>query len=190
MQHRSNGWEAVAAHFIAERSSIGAATVRSWCRLLPPGSSVLDLGCGCGNPIADVLMEEGCLVYGIDASASMIAAFRSRFPAATLACEPVENSSFFGQTYDGVIAIGLLFLLPAELQRLLIRRVAAVLRPGGLFLFTAPLEVAQWQDSMMGGPCLSLGDQEYRHALREAGLSVIGEACDEGGNHYYQTRSQ
>lgn len=182
---RSNGWEAVAARFVAERSSIGAATVRSWCRALPSGASVLDLGCGCGVPIAAALLAEGCNVSAVDASPTMVAAFRQRFPQARVACESVEASSFFNSPFHGVVAVGLLFLLPDDGQRALIRRVSAALQPGGRFLFTAPVQAVAWTDTFMGDPCVSLGDEAYRSALAAAGLHVVGEFVDEGENHYY-----
>jgi cyclopropane fatty-acyl-phospholipid synthase-like methyltransferase len=182
---RSNGWEAVAARFVAERSSIAAATLRSWCRALPAGASVLDLGCGCGVPISAALMAKGCLESAVDASPAMVAAFRQRFPQARVACEPAEESSFFNSTFHAIVAVGLLFLLPADGQRALICRVRAALQPGGRFLFTAPVQAVAWTDTMMGGPCLSLGDEAYRSALAAAGLHVVGEFVDEGENHYY-----
>jgi SAM-dependent methyltransferase len=87
MMDRSNGYEGVAAAFLAGRggpasAGIGASTVRAWARTLPSGIAVLDLGCGSGIPITQVLVEEGFEVYGVDASPSLAAAFRERFPNA------------------------------------------------------------------------------------------------------------
>jgi 2-polyprenyl-3-methyl-5-hydroxy-6-metoxy-1,4-benzoquinol methylase len=56
--------------------------VREWSKTLPPGSSILDLGCSHGVPIPQVLIEERFAVYGVDASARMIETFCSRFPSA------------------------------------------------------------------------------------------------------------
>lgn len=182
---RSNGWEAVADRLIAERSRIGAETVRSWCRELPAGATVLDLGCGAGVPVSESLIDEGCRVYGIDASPTLVEAFRRRFPEVPVACEPAEESDFFGRSFDGVVAIGLIFLLSPEAQRQVIRRVATALNPRGRFLFTAPTQVATWTDLMTGRPSISLGDSAYRETLAEAGLEILGELVDEGENHYY-----
>jgi len=182
---RSNGWEAVAPRFMAERSVIGAATVRAWCRTLPAGASVLDLGCGSGVPISEALIGEGCVVYGVDASPSLVAAFHQRFPQAQVVCEPVEESGFFDRQYDGVVAVGLLFLLRPDVQRAVIRRVSAALKADGRFLFTAPVQAVTWTDLMTGRLSVSLGDEGYRRALADADLSVIGEYSDEGKNHYY-----
>jgi cyclopropane fatty-acyl-phospholipid synthase-like methyltransferase len=76
-------------------------------------------------------------VYGLDASTSMIAAFRAQFPAAQTECSMVEDSRFFDRTFDGVIAWGLIFLLAPDAQSLLIRKVSRALNSGGRFLFTA-----------------------------------------------------
>ncbi len=187
---RSAGYEVVAERFIAYRSSsaVGAATVRAWAAGIPVGGAVLDLGCGSGLPISQTLVDAGFAVHGIDASPAMVAAFRVRFPRAPVECGPVENSTFFGRLFDGAVAWGLMFLLAPDTQASLIRRVAAVLRPGGLFAFTAPREACEWADSMTGRISRSLGEAEYRRAAEAAGLRVVGDADDEGQNHYYFLR--
>ncbi len=38
---------------------------------------------------------------------------------------------------------------------------------------------------MTGRQSWSLGAQTYERLLRDAGLAWVGEALDEGGNHYY-----
>ena len=181
----ANGWEAEARHFIATRSPIGASTVRSWARRLPAGASVLELGCGSGFPIAQALVDEGLHEHGIDASPSMVAAFRRRFPHAPVACEAAETSEYFNRTFDGIVAVGLIFLLRPEVQRAVIHRAAAALEPGGRFLFTAPWQVHTWQDLTTGRTSVSLGADEYRRTLADAGLQVTDEYVDEGGNQYY-----
>ncbi len=67
----------------------------------------------------------------------------------------------------------------------MIRKVAAALVPGGRFLFTAPRQVCQWQDSLTGRPSCSLGSDVYRRMLETSGLLLVDETDDEGENHYY-----
>jgi 2-polyprenyl-3-methyl-5-hydroxy-6-metoxy-1,4-benzoquinol methylase len=178
-------WEDVAATFTATRSRVGVTTVRTWARSLSPGAAVLDLGCGSGVPIAEALMTDGFDVHGVDASPSMVAAFHRRFPDARVACESVEESPFFGRLFDGAVAIGLVFLLPAPTQRALIRRVASVLKPSGRFLFTAPERECSWADALTGRTSLSLGAEAYRETLAAAGLAVVDTYVDEGENYHY-----
>jgi SAM-dependent methyltransferase len=183
---RSNGYEALASEHIARRRPIGAKSVRVWAQSLPHGSAVLDLGCGDGIPISKALIEEALDVYGVDASPSMVAAFGRHFPRAPAACEPAEESTFFGRSFDGIVAWGLMFLLPADTQRVVISKVAAALKPGGRFLFTAGKEAVTWPDALTGRPSVSLGADAYRSCLSAAGLVVVAEHLDEGDNYYYE----
>jgi cyclopropane fatty-acyl-phospholipid synthase-like methyltransferase len=184
---KSNGWEAFSQQFIGRShlSTVGVAVVQSWADALPPGSRVLDLGCGPGTPRAKVLVNGNFALHAIDAAPSLVNAYRARFPKACVACESVEESSFFGETFDGVMAWGLLFLLGAEAQRALFHRVAIALRPGGTFLFTASRQAATWADASTKQQSVSLGGEAYMSLLDEAGLILRAEYDDEGRNHYY-----
>ncbi|MGH8563849.1 MAG: class I SAM-dependent methyltransferase [Gammaproteobacteria bacterium] len=185
----SNGYEVVASGLMARRgqSRIGVASIRTWARSLPPGAPILDLGCGHGVPISMALMNDGLAIYGVDASPTLTAAFRSRYRDAHVACQTVEDSRFFGRTFDGVLAVGLMFLLSADAQRDLIRRVALALNPNGRFLFTSPAQVCTWMDVSTGRQSLSLGAEAYKAVLSCTGLTLVGEHLDEGDNHYYDT---
>ena len=186
---RSNGYEEIALTFISGRgrnhSGVGAAVVADWSKLLSAGATVLDLGCGTGIPVSQALIERGFNVYGVDASPTMVAAFRANFPNVPVECAAVEDSDFFGQTFDGVVAWGLLFLLDAEVQCRLIGKVAGVLRSGGRLLITAPRQSCSWRDAMTGGISISLVQEAYRKALEAEGMSLVGTHCDEDENHYY-----
>ena len=183
----SNGYEAVAKGYISRgyRSSIGASTIREWAKTLPQGATVLELGCGSGAPISQVLVDQGLSVYGVDASPSMIAAFRERFPEVHAECESVENSRFFGRAFDAVVAWGLMFLLQTDAQEKLIAKVSKAIEPGGRFVFTSPSQQCEWSDNLTGQTSHSLGGEEYRRLLASNGLIVENETEDEGGNHYY-----
>lgn len=187
---RSNGYESVAAELLAGRGSahsagIGVNTVRNWARTLPHGASVIDLGCGSGFPITEVLVAEGLNVYALDAAPSFVQAFRRNFPDTPVVCEAVEDSTFFGRSFDAVIAWGLIFLLSPEQQRRMLRRMGDILTPGGRLLFTSCAEPLVWNDAMTGLASRSLGAEEYRRELKAVGLSVTAEYEDEGHNHYF-----
>jgi 2-polyprenyl-3-methyl-5-hydroxy-6-metoxy-1,4-benzoquinol methylase len=186
LSDKSNGYEEVADRFMSSRNPrIGVVTVREWSQALPPRSSILDLGCGHGVPISQTLIEEGFAVYGVDASMKLIAAFRKRFPNAPAECSAVENSELFRRTFDGVVAWGLMFLLPADLQSIVIHKVARALNPGGTFLFTSPKESVTWRDALTNHESISLGAEQYQHILRTEGLVLVAEQTGEGYNHYY-----
>jgi cyclopropane fatty-acyl-phospholipid synthase-like methyltransferase len=181
-------YERFADEFMRRRSNIGASTVREWAGLLPAGATVLDLGCGSGVPITSVLIDCGLNVCAVEASPSLVSAFRQRFSEVPVECSPVEQSPFFDRTFDGAVAWGLMFLLAPGMQEALIRKVAAVLRPGGRFLFTSPSKACTWNDAVTGQESVSLGRDTYIEAFEACGLMLETEVDDEGENHYYSTR--
>jgi len=188
----SNGYESIANIYIAGRGtrarvgdSVGAEVVKAWAGSFCPGSTILDLGSGPGEPSTRILQEAELKTYAVDSSPTMVAAFRERFPNVPIEHSTVEASTFFNRTFDGVLAWGLLFLLDPAAQALVIQKVGRVLKPQGRFLFTAPREPLEWLDGMTDQPSQSLGEERYKLLLRDAGLRWVTDARDEGDNYYY-----
>lgn len=198
----ANGWNEIAPDFMAIRqhSVIGVAAIRLWAENLPVAAHVLDLGCGFGVPLTEMLLSQGFSLYGIDASPVLLAELQQRFPQVLAKCATVEEAdfqrnSFAGlkvaieisdsATFDAVIAIGLMFLLPAQSQQLLIKKVAAVLNQGGLFLFSAPYQQCCWPDLLTGRESSSLGREVYVALCGQSGLALQSEFSDDGGNHHF-----
>ena len=186
---KSNGYEQIAPIFIKGRgqaiNGVGKSAVRKWTQTLLRNSTVLDVGCGTGIPVSLVLINEGMTVYAIDASPTMVKAFQQNFPNNPVACEAVEDSLFFNRKFDAIIAWGLIFLLPAELQEIVIQKAANALQTAGKFLFTATGKRNEWKDAMTDQHSLSLGPEKYKELLAGSGLSLVEEFEDEGENHYF-----
>jgi SAM-dependent methyltransferase len=189
MMDESSGYEGIAEIYIRGRgravNGVGSSAARAWARTLNRGSVILDIGCGTGIPVTKILLDEGLTAYAVDASPKMIEAFRQNFPGVPVACESVEKSPFFNRSFDGIIAVGLIFLLSEETQQALIPKMAAALNPGGRLLFTAPLSKIEWKDAMTEQLSRSLGAEQYRALISASGLSVVDEFNDEGENHYF-----
>ena len=181
----SRGYEECAESFIRARNErIGPDVVREWAREFPPGAEVLELGCGHGV-VSQVLVDQGLKLFGIDASPTLLRAFRERFPDLPTECSAAEDSTYFGRTFDGVVAWGLIFLLPEETQRTVLAKVAKALRPGGRLLFTAPRGAVTWMDSLTGLESRSLSAEAYESLLRELGFDIEPGRMDAGENYYY-----
>ena len=185
---RPNDYDRVFECHVAARShDIGVRDVIEWTHALPLGSTILDLGCGHGVPIAQALVNAGFDVFGIDSSPRMIAAFRANVPAAHAEVAAIEDSDWFGMVFDGIVAWGVLFFLAAAAQEAVIAKVAKALKPHGRFLFTAPRPPVAWEDTINGVtfPCVSLGASSYSHLLHAHGLSLVSEHTDKADNDYY-----
>ncbi|MBN1365676.1 MAG: class I SAM-dependent methyltransferase [Syntrophaceae bacterium] len=183
---QSNGYESISDKFIANRNSnIGVKTVETWMKSLITKATVLDIGCGFGIPYAELLINAGFNVYGIDASQTLIKEFQLRFQNAIVVCETAEASNFFNLKFDGIIAIGLIFLLSERSQLKVLQKVSNALNDHGKFLFTAPLNACSWNDILTGRKSQSLGKNVYVNELSKNGLILTHEYTDKGENHYF-----
>jgi SAM-dependent methyltransferase len=185
MTDTSNGYEEHADAFVRWRHPhIGQDVAREWAQEFNRGATVLELGCGDGV-ISQVLVEAGLTVYALDASPRLLRAFRERFPMVQAECAAAEESTYFDRSFDGVIAVGLIFLLPEAGQEIVFSKVANALKAGGKFLFTAPRQVCTWADALTKYESRSLGVAAYEALLRRVGFEVSSGRLDEGENHYF-----
>jgi cyclopropane fatty-acyl-phospholipid synthase-like methyltransferase len=133
---------------------------------LKQGASILDLGCGAGDPIAFYLMDSGFSVTGIDASTKMIALAQQCRPDGDWRLEDMRNLDVKGP-YDGIIGWNSFFHLTRAEQRALLPRLAAMLTFGGkLMLTVGPRdgeEIGQVGDEAIYHA--SLAPEEYKSTL-------------------------
>ena len=104
--------------------------------LVPHGGSVLDLGCGAGEPIARHLIAAGRAVTGVDASPAMIALCQSRFPDARWIVADMRSLSL-GRRFDGILAWDSFFHLRADDQRKMFTIFRDHAAPGAALMFTS-----------------------------------------------------
>ena len=71
--------------------------------LLPPDGTIVDIGCGSGEPIARYFIEAGYKITGVDSSSAMIGYCRSRFPGKTWVVSDMRNM-LLDQRFDGILA--------------------------------------------------------------------------------------
>lgn len=86
---------------------------------LPPKASILDLGCGGGEPIARYLVDQGHAMTGIDTAPDLIALCEKRFPRFPAHAWSVADMRrlFLGRTFNGLLAWDSFFHLRADDQR-------------------------------------------------------------------------
>jgi len=103
---------------------------------LAPLSTILDLGCGTGRPIATTLADEGHSIVGVDASEAMLALFRQRLPGHRCIHGRIEHVEL-DDVFDAVICWDSLFHLPRQHWRGVLRKIYAWLKPCGTLLLSS-----------------------------------------------------
>ncbi len=103
---------------------------------LAAGSTVLDLGCGTGSPIATHLVSRGYRVCGVDQSAEMLAFAKKRLPTETWVHSALERYAYNNPS-GAAIAWDSLFHIPRAEHATLFTRLRRALPAGGRFALTA-----------------------------------------------------
>jgi SAM-dependent methyltransferase len=86
-----------------------------------PSGTVLDLGCGMGEPIARYIIDAGFRVVGVDSSPSLIDLGRRRFPDSEWLVADMRDLAL-GRRFDGILAWDSFFHLRVEEQRAMFER--------------------------------------------------------------------
>lgn len=111
-------YERQAARFDAERPK--GLHERSWLArfadLLPPGGTILDLGCGAGDPFHAWFRAQGFRVTGIDFAAAMIEIARERFPEGDWRVADMRTLDL-ADRFDGILGWNSFFHLTQDEQR-------------------------------------------------------------------------
>jgi len=154
--------------------------------LLPTAPSVLDIGCGMGEPIARHLIERGCAVTGIDSSEPLIVLCRQRFPGQSWQVADMRSLAL-GQRFDGLIAWDSFFHLTPDDQRRMFPLFRTHAEEGAALLFTSGPGHGEAIGSFEGEPLYhaSLDPAEYRSLLGENGFIVVDHVAEdpECGGH-------
>jgi SAM-dependent methyltransferase len=145
-----------------------------FCDLLPAQGTILDLGCGMGEPIAGYLLSRGFDVTGVDASPALISLCRVRFPGQEWVVSDMRALEL-GRGFDGLLAWHSFFHLSPEDQRPMFERFARHLSPGGALMFTSGAQegtaMGEWQGEPLYHGSLSTG--EYARLLERHGFDVL-----------------
>ncbi|NLF54040.1 MAG: class I SAM-dependent methyltransferase [Thauera phenolivorans] len=159
---------------------------RAWMErfvaLLPPGGTVLDLGCGSGQPMARHLLERGFAVVGVDSSPTLIAKCRRRFPDAEWFVADMR-ALLIDRKFDGLIAWDSFFHLLHEDQKGMFAVFRAHASSGAPLLFTTGAVHGEAIGSFEGEPLYhaSLAPEEYGTLLASHGFEMLDHAVEDPG---------
>ncbi len=142
--------------------------------LLPPGGSILDLGCGSGEPIAAYLIRSGYALTGVDSSPTMIAMCRQRFPQSQFHVADMRTLAL-DHRYDGILAWDSFFHLSPDDQTKMFPIFARHAAPNAALMFTCGPEHGEVCGEFAGEPLYhgSLDPGEYHALLGANGFRTV-----------------
>lgn len=155
-------------------------TLDPFLALLQPGASILDIGCGSGEPIARYLTDLGYRVTGIDSSPALIDLCRSRFPSQEWLIGDMRALDL-GRQFDGILAWDSFFHLSCEAQCRMFPIFQQHAAGRAALLFTSGPSHGDVLGTFEGEPLYhaSLDPAEYRALLDRAGFDVVAHMVED-----------
>ncbi|MDO8992529.1 MAG: class I SAM-dependent methyltransferase [Daejeonella sp.] len=161
-------------------SSYGLEQIERAIRYCKHKDSALDVGCGSGGRIIRKLIQENFTVYGIDASAEMIAIAQSEHKDINL-----TNCNIIGwesdQKFDLIIAWDSIFHLPMTMQKPVIAKLCRMLKNSGILIYTFGDTIDEHESEWHGDhfPYSSIGINGNLKTIMESGCECIHLELDQ-----------
>lgn len=161
------------------------------CSRLTADARVLDLGCGCGVPAAQLIASRA-QVKGVDLSPVQVQRARRLVPTGEFICDDMCSVRFPPGHFDAVVSFYAIIHVPVAEQRELFSRIYEWLKPGGLFMAT--LGAAAWTGTadnwLVDGATMYWSHVDavtYRLWLEEIGFELLrDEFVPEEGSRGHQ----
>jgi len=186
-ERHAQAWDAERSQSMPER-----AWLQRFEALLPKGGSVLDIGCGAGEPIAGYFVRAGYEVHGVDSSPAMIERCKTRFPQCAWGVADMRTLSL-GRTFDGLLAWDSFFHLTRDDQRRMFAIFRAHASAKAALMFTSGPRDGVAMGTFGGEPLYhsSLAPDVYRTLLEDNGFEVVANVFDDpqtGGHSIWLAR--
>lgn len=148
--------------------------------LIPAKGTVLDLGCGSGEPIARDLIGRGFRLTGVDSSETLIGLCRTRFPDHQWIVRDMRRLPP-GRAFNSIVAWHSFFHLNPGDQRAMFPIFTYLSAPGAALMFTAGHFAGVAMGEFGGEPLYhaSLDAEEYHALLAQNGFEVVAQASQD-----------
>jgi ubiquinone/menaquinone biosynthesis C-methylase UbiE len=159
---------------------------------LKKGSSVLDLGCGAGVPVARYLVKKGFRVTGIDFSPSMVRFARRNVPKARFILMDITKMRFKPDSFNGAVSFYAIIHIPREKHAKIYKKLYRILKPGSFILLNAcGTDVNGWEEyaeDYLGAPMFwsFYGPKKTSQMIASAGFDILwGRILSLGGEKQF-----
>jgi ubiquinone/menaquinone biosynthesis C-methylase UbiE len=147
---------------------------------LPPGSSLLDLGCGSGDP-ASILIAQQHHITGVDLSGEQIKRARRNVPSGTFLHADAASIRFPDASFDAVVSFYTLEHIPRNEHASLLGAIHRWLRADGLLLVSleageAEGIVGEWLGVPMFFSCFD--PETMVQMIQFAGFEIVETAVE------------
>ena len=183
------GYDGIAKAYLASREKLKSAKyVKLLLKYLPKQSTILDLGCGAGIPVDDLLLKAGHKVIGIDISKEQIKLARQYCRGGEFLVGDIRALKANDYQVEAVVSFYTLFHAPRTEHSKILKIISSYLPKGGMLLITMGDREFEGEHSLYGVPMWSsqYGTVKNRGMVESAGFQVLLDEIDVSGGERHQ----
>lgn len=184
-----DGYDKIAQIYLASRDRLKSGKyVQQLLKYLPKQSTILDLGCGAGIPVDDILLKAGHSVVGIDISNEQIKLARKNCPHGQFLVGNISDLAENEYEVDAVISFYTIFHIPRESHGQWLKKISTYLKRRGLLLLTMGDREFEGEHVLHGTKMWSsqYGTAKNKSLIESAGFKIITDEIDNSGGERHQ----
>lgn len=182
-------YDKIAKAYLANRTKLKSAKyVQQLLKYLPKKSLILDLGCGAGVPIDDILLKAGHGVIGLDISSEQIKSAKKFCRGGEYLTRDILDLQEREYQVQAVISFYTLFHIPKNEHLKMLKIIASFLPPKGMLLITMGDREFEGEHVMHGSPMWSsqYGTAKNASLVEAAGFKILLNEIDTSGGERHQ----
>lgn len=184
-----DGYDKIAQTYLVNRDRLKSGKyVSQLLKYLPKQSTILDLGCGAGVPVDDILLKAGHSVIGMDISPEQIKLARKHCPRGEYLVGDISSLQKNEYSVEAVLSFYTIFHTPRANHGSLLKILASYLNRGGLLLITMGDREFEGEHELHGTKMWSsqFGTAKNRNLVESAGFKIITDELDNSGGERHQ----
>lgn len=185
----AQGYNQIAGTYLAARGRLKSGKyIQKLLQYLPKQSTILDLGCGAGVSVDDILLKAGHEVIGIDISSEQISLARKHCPRGQYMVGNIQELKVGEYQVQAVVSFYTFFHIPRNEQGKMLKTLASFLPTSGMLLITMGDREFEGVHTLYGTPMWSsqYGTAKNSAMVEASGFNIIMDELDMSGGERHQ----
>lgn len=156
--------------------------------LLPKQAEILDIGCGDGVPVDQILVKKDFLVTGIDISSVQIGLAQKNVPRGNFLVRDMTQLRSGEFEVAAVVCFYALFHIDRDRHLEILKKINSFLPQNGYLLITMGDRDFEGYHDLFGAKMWSshFGPNKNRQLLKQAGFKILLDEIDDSGREKHQ----
>lgn len=185
-----HSYEKIANDYASKRNQFESIKyLEKFVALVKKGRTILDIGCGDGKPVDEVLVKKGFAVNGIDISERMIELAKKNVPEALYEVKDMTELKDGEYCVDGIVSFYAILHTLRDKYQDIFNKFASFMPNGGILLITMGSDEWEGTENDFHGSKMfwsHYGVDKNKEIVENAGFKVLLNEIDTSGKEKRQ----